>query len=134
MKNSAKGIIEASKVAYGANNDYTVEIYCEKGAIKFDIENPDWLLFYDANDKPGPYGGDRGFKRIECFNRYPERVFPSPRHSPGWLGGHLHCIYDFLCGIRDNVQVSPSLEDGIYIQSVLDKIMQSALKRQWVTF
>jgi predicted dehydrogenase len=132
MKNGAEGIIEASKIAYGANNDYSVEIYCEKGAVKFDIENPDWLLVYDANDSPGPYGGDRGFKRIECFNRYPERVFPSPRHSPGWLGGHLHNIYDFLCGIRDNLPVSPSLNDGIYIQYAIDKLLQSVVERQWI--
>jgi len=133
MKNGAEGIIEASKIAQGANNDYFVEIYCEKGALKFDIENPDWLLCYDANDKPGPYGGDRGFKRIECFNRYPMRYFPSPRHSPGWLGGHVHSIYSFLCAVRDVAPASPSLSDGIYVQMVMDKMQQSAKAKSWVS-
>ena len=132
MKNGAEGIIEASKIAQGANNDYAVEIYCEKGALKFDIENPDWLFCYDANDKPGPYGGDRGFKRIECFNRYPMRRFPSPRHSPGWLGGHLHSIYNFLCAVRDQVPASPSLSDGVYVQMVMEKIQESAKTKNWV--
>lgn len=134
MKNGAEGIIEASKITYGANNEYIVEIYCEKGALKFDIENPDWLLFYDANDKSGPYGGDRGYKKIECFNRYPERRFPSPRHSPGWLGGHLHSIYEFLCAIRDNRPATPTLKDGVYIQSVLDKLARSANEKNWISF
>ncbi len=133
MRNGAEGIIEASKIAQGANNDYFVEIYCEKGALKFDIENPDWLLCYDANDKPGPYGGDRGFKRIECFNRYPTRCFPSPRHSPGWLGGHMHSIYSFLCAVRDGAPASPSLSDGIYVQMVMDKMQQSAKAKSWVS-
>jgi predicted dehydrogenase len=133
MKNGAEGIIEASKIAQGANNDYFVEVYCEKGALKFDIENPDWLLCYDANDKPGPYGGDRGFKRIECFNRYPMRRFPSPRHSPGWLGGHMHSIYSFLCAVRDGAHASPSLSDGIYVQMVMDKMQQSAKAKSWVS-
>lgn len=133
MKNGAEGIIEASKIAQGANNDYFVEIYCEKGALKFDIENPDWLFCYDANDKPGPYGGDRGFKRIECFNRYPMRRFPSPRHSPGWLGGHMHSIYSFLSAVRDGVPASPSLLDGIYVQMVMDKMQQSAKAKSWVS-
>lgn len=133
MKNGAEGIIEASKIAQGANNDYFVEMYCAKGALKFDIENPDWLLCYDANDKPGPYGGDRGFKRIECFNRYPMRCFPSPRHSPGWLGGHMHSIYSFLCAVRDGVPASPSLSDGIYVQMVMDKMQQSAKAKSWVS-
>jgi predicted dehydrogenase len=133
MKNGAEGIIEASKIVQGANNDYFVEIYCEKGALKFDIENPDWLLCYDANDKPGPYGGDRGFKRIECFNRYPMRCFPSPRHSPGWLGGHMHSIYSFLCAVRDGVPASPSLSDGVYVQMVMDKMQQSAKAKSWVS-
>jgi predicted dehydrogenase len=133
MRNGAEGILEASKIAQGANNDYFVEIYCEKGALKFDIENPDWLLCYDANDKPGPYGGDRGFKRIECFNRYPMRCFPSPRYSPGWLGGHMHSIYSFLCAVRDGVPASPSLSDGIYVQMVMDKMQQSAKAKSWVS-
>ncbi|MGB9812114.1 MAG: Gfo/Idh/MocA family protein [Thermovenabulum sp.] len=133
MKNGAEGVIEASKIAYGANNEYIVEIYCEKGALKFDIENLDWLLFYDANDRPGPYGGDRGYKKIECFNRYPERCFPSPRHSPGWLGGHLHSIYSFLKAIGENQTAAPSLEDGAYIQNVLDKLAKSAKEKRWIT-
>ncbi len=133
MKNGAEGVIEASKIAQGANNDYFAEIYGEKGALKIDIENPDWLWFYDATDAPGPYGGDRGFKRIESFNRYPTRVFPSPRHSPGWLGGHLHSIYTFLCEVRDGTANGPTLSDGIYIQKVMDAMHLSALQRQWVS-
>lgn len=132
MKNGAEGVIEASKIAYGANNEYIVEIYCEKGALKFDVENPDWLWFYDAREKPGPYGGNRGYKRIECFNRYPERSFPSPRHSPGWLGGHLHSIYTFLKAIRENKPAFPSLEDGVYVQNVLDKLSKSAKEKRWM--
>ena len=30
MKNGAEGVIEASKIAQGANNDYVVEIYCRE--------------------------------------------------------------------------------------------------------
>lgn len=131
MKDGAEGIIEASKIVQGANNDYFVEIYCEKGALKFDIENPDWLLCYDANEKPGPYGGERGYKRIECFNRYPMRSFPSPRHSPGWLGGHMHSIYSFLCAVRDGRPASPSLSEGVYVQMVMDKLYQSAKAKRW---
>ncbi|KUK13918.1 MAG: Gfo/Idh/MocA family oxidoreductase [Synergistetes bacterium] len=132
MKNGAEGVIEASKIVYGANNEYIVEVFCEKGALKFDIENPDWLWFYDANEKSGPYGGDRGYKRIECFNRYPERCFPSPRHSPGWLGGHLHSIYTFLKAIEEDKPAYPSLEDGVYIQRVLDRLARSAKEKMWV--
>ncbi len=133
MKNGAEGVIEASKIAQGANNDYVVEIYGEKGALKFDIENPDWLWFYDATDTPGPYGGDRGFKRIESFNRYPTRVFPSPRHSPGWLGGHLHSIYTFLCEVRDGAASGPTLTDGVYVQKIMDAMYESAKRRGWIT-
>ena len=132
MKSGAEGVVEASKIVHGSNNEYLVEINCEKGSIRFGIENPDWLYVYDANDTPGPYGGERGYKRIECFNRYPQRVFPTPRHSPGWLGGHLHSIYSFLTAIENNQAASPSLEDGIYVQVVLGLLEQSAKEKEWV--
>jgi len=60
------------------------------------------------------------------------RRFPSPRHSPGWLGGHLHSIYNFLCAVRDQVPASPSLSDGVYVQMVMEKIQESAKTKNWV--
>ena len=37
LKNGACGTIEASKIAIGTNDDLKLEIYGEKGAIKFDL-------------------------------------------------------------------------------------------------
>lgn len=134
MKNGATGILEASKIVQGANNDYTVEVNCEKGSLRFTLEESDWLYVYDTGDKGGDFGGNRGYKKIECLNRYPQRSFPSPRHSPGWLGGHLHSIYEFLCGVRDNRPVQPDLKDGAYIQLGMELITRSAESGQWLEY
>ena len=134
MKNGAVGVIEASKTAQGANNDYSVEINCEKGSLRFSLEELDWLFVYDANDIGGDYGGNRGYKRIECLNRYPMRQFPSPRHSVGWLGGHIHSIYDFLGAIRDGIPACPDLSDGAYVQLAIEMIEQSAERGSWMKF
>jgi len=131
-KNGATGIIEANKITAGAINNFIVEINCENGSLRINLEDPNWLEIFDNHDQSGAYGGNRGYKRIECMNRYPERVFPTERHGQGWLSGHVHCLYTFLCAIRDNRPSHPSLEDAAYTQLIIDRVIQSSDENRWV--
>ncbi len=117
----AKGTIEASKLATGTNDDFTMEIYGDKGAIRFDLMEPNWLWFYDCNDKGGDLGGERGFKRIECCGRYPAPggIFPGFKAPIGWLRGHIGSMYAFLDAVHEKKSTSPSFEDGAYIQRIM---------------
>lgn len=132
MKNKAFGIIEGSKITSGTNNDTLVELNFTKGSLRLDLENPNWLYYYSENDKGGAYGGDRGYKKIETVNRYPERVFPSEKHPIGWLQGHVYCLYSFLDCIRHNNKATPSVSDGAYVQHVIAKILQSENQQGFV--
>ena len=87
---------------------------------------PNWLWFYDGAGKPSPIGGERGYTRIECVGRYPDMSFPSPKAPAGWLYGHLHSMYSYLSAVANRTPFFPSLEDGAYVQGVMDAAYRSS--------
>lgn len=123
----AKGTITASKLATGTNDDFTLEIYGEKGALKFDLMEPNWLWFYDCTDKGGELGGECGFKKIECCGRYPAPggIFPGVKAPIGWLRGHIGSMYAFLDAVHSGKPTDPSFEDGAYVQRIMEAAYRS---------
>ena len=87
--------------------------------------DPNWLWFYDATRPDAPIGGERGFVKLECVGRYPEMIFPSPKAPAGWLYGHLSSMHAFLSAAAEGSSFSPTLEDGAYVQSVMDAAYRS---------
>ena len=123
----AVGTVEASKVAVGSNDDINLAIYGEKGSIKFSLMDPNWLHYYNSEAENGRFGGERGFTKIECCGRYdaPGGIFPSFKAPIGWLRGHLHSMYSFLDACYNGRSASPSLSDGVKVQLVLEKALNS---------
>ena len=124
----AVGTITASKLAVGTNDDLNFEIYGEKGSIKFELMNPNWLHFYDGNAKDGNFGGDKGYTKIECCGRYdfPGGTFPSVKAPIGWLRGHLHSMYSFLMAVHNGDSAHPDFTDAAEVQRVLDMALKDA--------
>ncbi len=133
LENGACGTISASKVAVGANDDIVLDIYGEKGSLKFSLMDCNWLHFYDNSASDSSLGGYKGYTKIECVGRYPEPqgVFPSPKAASGWLRGHVSSMYNFLNSIYSGVQTAPDFCDGAYVQSVMEAAYASAEERQW---
>ncbi|MBX3180815.1 MAG: Gfo/Idh/MocA family oxidoreductase [Candidatus Hydrogenedentes bacterium] len=133
-KSGAVGTLEATKFATGVCDELRFEIHGELGAIRFNLMEPNWLEVYDVRDDKGPYGGQRGFKRIECVQQYgpPGGGFPNPKFSIGWIRAHMHCLYSFLECIALDKTPSPSLEDGIRLQRVMVAGYRSAESGRWV--
>ncbi|MCX5642489.1 MAG: Gfo/Idh/MocA family oxidoreductase [Candidatus Omnitrophica bacterium] len=134
MKSGCLGVIEASKVATGIQDEVRFEIYGTRGALRFNSMEPNFLEFYDQSDPDEPIGGSAGFKKLVTVNRYPKPAvpFPGPKFSGGWLSGHIHCLENFLECIRDNRQANPSFYDGIYNVRLLDKVRISETNNIWV--
>lgn len=126
----ARGTIEASKLAVGANDDFTLEIYGERGAIRFDLMEPNWLWFYDNDDKSGDLGGERGFKKLECCGRYPAPagIFPGVKAPIGWLRGHIGSMQAFLTSVAGGSPACPGFEDAAHIQRVMEAAYLSDAK------
>ncbi len=120
------GSITVGKLQVGTNDDLSFEIYGERGALRFSLMEPNWLYFYDKARADGPIGGERGFTRIECVGRYPDMIFPSPKAPAGWLYGHLASMQAFLSAVSESRPFLPSLEDGAYVQAVMDAAYRSS--------
>ena len=134
LKNGACGTITASKVAVGANDDIILDIYGEKGSIKFSLMDCNWLHFYDNTSVDKELGGDKGYTKIECVGRYPEPQggFPSPKASSGWLRGHISSMYNFINSVYTGKQTAPNFADGAYVQAVMEAAYRSSETRTWI--
>ena len=133
LKNGAHGTIEVSKVATGTNDDLRFEIHGEKGAISFDLMQPNYLEFYDATKPEADYGS-RGYQKIECVNRYPQPggIFPGIKAPIGWLRGHVGSYFEFIKCVSNNEQFYPSFDDGAYVDRVLECAEKSSKTGTWV--
>ena len=134
MTNGCTGTIEASKIATGIDDELRFEIHGDKGALRFNLMQPNYLEYFSAEDNDMPYGGDSGFKKIACVQRYepPAGDLPSVKNSIGWLRGHVHSLYKFTESVYNGTSASPSFKEGAYIQQVMEKTAQSAKTGFWV--
>ena len=135
LADGAVGTIEATKLASGTNSDLSFEIYGESGALRYSLMQPNFLEFYDETKPEGDYGGERGFTKIECVQRYPKpgNIFPGPKSPVGWLRFHMHSIYIYLEGVYKGSlsELSPSLYDGAMVQKIMEKAVLSDLSGKW---
>ena len=126
----AVGTIEASKIAVGANDDLTLEVYGTDGSFRFSLMDPNYLYFYDNNKPTGDFGGEKGFTKIECVSRYaaPAGIFPGIKAPTGWLRGHLGSMYDFLDAVyRNDRQSHPNFDDASHVQRVMEAGYESSV-------
>ncbi len=134
MRNGAVGTMQVTKIAAGSNDEFIIEISGEKGALKLNLMDPNWVWFYDNSLPDAELGGYKGFTRIESVQRYapPGGSFPSPKLSGGWLRAHVHSLYEFLNGIYQDSPCKPDLIDGAYIQRVMAAAYESDRTGAWV--
>ncbi len=130
----ALGSIEASKIATGSEDELRFEIHGRYGALRFNLMEPNYLDVYDLRQADGVYGGERGWRRTACMQKYPPpgNKFPGPKFSIGWMRGHIHCLYSFLAAIAEGRPARPGLEQGIYLQRVLETVRRSAEEKRWL--
>ncbi len=133
LKNGANGIISASKIAVGTNDDIFLELYGEKGSLRFSLMEPNWLHFYDNVKPDSELGGHKGYTRIECVGRYPAPggAFPSPKASSSWLRGHVESMYHFLSSVHSGSQSAPTFKDAAHVQAVMEAAYRSAANETW---
>ena len=121
--NGAVGTVRVGKIFHGTNDDFKFEIYGTKGSLRFDLMDPNFLEFYDAEAD----ALTRGVTRIECVGRYPAPAtgFPGVKAPVGWLRGHIGSMQNFLSCTVTRKTPSPSFEDGARNLEVLDTAYRS---------
>ncbi|MER2135798.1 MAG: Gfo/Idh/MocA family oxidoreductase [Arthrobacter sp.] len=117
---------EATRMATGRKNALRLEVSGTAGAVSFDLEDLNFLEFYDFTAP-----GDRqGFTRImvtEPVHPYVSAWWPAG-HSLGYEHGFVHQARDFVDAIAGGSQPAPSFADGLQVQEVLDSVSRSAAK------
>lgn len=124
LASGAIASVEVSRVATGQKNSLKLEIYGDKGALLFDLEDLNELGFLDATLPVR----EQGFRRIlvnEPEHPYMEAWWPQG-HVIGWEHTFTHEIRDFLVAVGTGTQPSPSFEDGLNVQRILAAVEESA--------
>lgn len=129
LANGAVGTLEFSRLATGTEDELRLELYGEKGGIRFNLMEPDWLDIYDARGSDQPLGGERGWQQIAVLGRYPEKAaLPGAKCTQGWTRFHVAGAYDFLTNVMRGglSEYSPSFQDGLRAQMVVEALQRSA--------
>ncbi|MDJ0354865.1 Gfo/Idh/MocA family oxidoreductase [Paenarthrobacter sp. PH39-S1] len=124
LAGGAVASVEVSRMARGRKNALQIEVFGSKGSLRFDLENPNELSFFDGTDPIR----EQGFRRIlvtEPEHPYLDAWWP-PGHVLGWENSFTHEIRDFLLAVGSGTDPSPSFEDGLAVQRVLVAIEESA--------
>ncbi|HZM76015.1 MAG TPA: Gfo/Idh/MocA family oxidoreductase [Candidatus Limnocylindrales bacterium] len=130
LEGGALATYEASRFATGRKNALRVEINGSRGSLVFDLERLNELQFYDA----ALPSAEQGFSRIlvtESSHPYMEAWWP-PGHIIGYEHSFTHQMRDFILAIHDGTDLSPSFQEALAVQQVLDAVQRSAESGSYV--
>ena len=133
LKSGATGMAAVSKIATGTEDELRFELYGTKGALRFNLMQPNWLEYFDHTQPETPWGGLRGFTKIECGQRYekPGGEFPSPKVAIGWTRAHVHSLYNFLQSVYAGKPAAPSYTKEL-ISNLSWKRFRSGANQKWI--
>jgi len=124
--NGAVGHIEASKIATGTLDELRFEIHGEKGALRFNLMQPNYL---EAYDQTAP-ASKRGWCALETAQAYPSpAIFPSSKVGIGWVRAHTAGLYNFLAALAEGKPAEPGLEVGVQLQHLMAEAYDKATRR-----
>jgi predicted dehydrogenase len=132
LKDGTLGIVETSRMGTGLTNELVVEIFGDRGALRFSSNNPGWLDVYDVSDPASPLGGMRGFRQVETLQRYDGAKTPDWTMQPDFVRTHAECQFQFLKALDENRPAKPDFEDGLHIQAVMEAAARSSEQGGWV--
>jgi predicted dehydrogenase len=127
------GSIEISRMGTGATNDMRIEIFGEKGALRFSAEEPSWLEVFDVHDLDQPTGGMSGFRKVQTVGRFEGHKVPDWSMAPGFVTTFAESQYRFLQAVSDDTRPAPTFKDGLHIQEVMQATLLSSDEKRWVS-
>ncbi|MBI4672371.1 MAG: Gfo/Idh/MocA family oxidoreductase [Chloroflexi bacterium] len=116
MQNGAQGTLFVTRFATGAVDDMNVQVYGERGALKFSLQDGNVLQFFDATAN----AATQGWTRIPTGTQFQGAVVPPPRSILGWNRTHAENIYQFLRAVVENKPFAPDANDGLRVHQVID--------------
>jgi predicted dehydrogenase len=124
MQSGAHGTLFVTRYATGAVDDMNVQIYGERGALKFSLQDGNVLNYFDAQAK----AATQGWTRIHTGTNYEGAAVPPPRSILGWNRTHTENIYQFLRAFAQGQPFSPDVTDGLRVHQIIDRCYQTAAR------
>lgn len=122
LKNSASGALFVTRYATGAVDDMNVQIYGERGSLKYSLQDGNVLQYFDATAP----ADKQGSTLLPTGTQYAGAVVPPPRSILGWNRTHAENIYQFLRAVTENQPFTPGADDGLAVHRIIDAAYKSA--------
>ncbi|HAH24473.1 MAG TPA: hypothetical protein DCL77_12100 [Prolixibacteraceae bacterium] len=107
----AAGTLSASRISSGTGDLVSLEIYAEKGMLRYSSHSADYFEYY--LEETGQWT-----RQVVGSNYTPISSFPSGHVPPGWLRSMIHAHYVFTTG-NDQKAFVPDLQHGLAVQRVV---------------
>jgi predicted dehydrogenase len=134
--NGSMGTFESTRYARGRKNYNTFELNGADGSVFFDLEEPEYLQFFEYMQKQsGQKVEDHltGWRKIHVTN--PEHPYMARYWVPGTCIGYEHtflnALADFVTGIESGKPAQPDFRSALETQKVCDAVLESARTGQW---
>jgi predicted dehydrogenase len=127
----ARGAFTVSQMSAGRKNMFTFDIYGTKSGVSWNQERPDELWMGQRNSPNGLIVKDPSllYPQAAAYADLPGG------HSEGYDDTHKQVFKRFYAKVADaSAPVEyPTFEDGLVGMQLLEKVLESAKKRGWVT-
>ena len=135
--NGSMGTFESTRYARGRKNYNTFEMNGADGSVKFDLEDPQYLDFFEyTQQQSGKKVEDHltGWRRVHVTNS--EHPYMDKWWVPGCTVGYehtfIHALADFLEGVEKGTPTQPDFRNALQTQKVCDAVLASAQSGAWV--
>ncbi|MGC8835745.1 MAG: Gfo/Idh/MocA family protein [Infirmifilum sp.] len=120
-ENGAPGMVEASKLSPGFEEQMRVEIHGSRGGVRFTLTEPHTVYLFKRETQ-------RIEKIVKGFEEiYPWLNWPAPKSFEGWVYSYLVLVKNFVDNIAGlNESPYPNLKDGLRSQELLSSFYESA--------
>lgn len=121
------GLLEVTRMAAGAGEETTLEVFGSKGAVAFHIAQPDTVRYFDA--RRGQWMQGNLPAPASAGERPLETIYPNAKFSQGMMTNvHLASAYDFLQCIIEDKPSALSFKTAMGVQEVLEAAYTSAAR------
>ncbi|MBC9794504.1 Gfo/Idh/MocA family protein [Sinomicrobium weinanense] len=127
-----KGLIRTSQIATGEENNFTVSIYGDKGGLKWEQENPNYLYHLTETEplkvlKPGhAYNSELSLDGSKLPPGHPEGIFDS-------MGNIYKGVARAIRKEKYHPGEFPTMNDGVRGMNFIERVVESHQKgNTWV--
>jgi len=129
--NGSLGLFESTRYARGHKALKTFEINGENGSVGFNLEEMEYLDYFDYRQDSHV----RGWRRIHVTNG--EHPYMGHYWVPGLVIGYEHsflnALADFVRGVETGQPAQPDFRNALQTQKVCEAVLESGRTGQWVS-